>query len=117
MPHDGGRAEGGGGAMRRATLPQPSEKVFTAHVRELLAMCGYPLIFRDSATNAPRKCPRCGAPIHLPRNPAGWPDLFGARPGRAVALELKVGDGRLSAQQRAWLEVLATVRRVDALEV
>ena len=37
----------------------------------------------------------------------GWPDLFAIRGSRIVAAELKSGRGRVTPEQRAWLEALA----------
>jgi hypothetical protein len=40
------------------------------------------------------------------RSPAGWVDLFCVRRNRAIACELKVEGGRLTADQRDWLAAL-----------
>ena len=36
----------------------------------------------------------------------GWPDLFAVRGSRIVAGELKVGRGRVTPEQAAWLDAL-----------
>jgi hypothetical protein len=45
---------------------------------------------------------------------AGWPDLVMARPPRLVLAELKTARGRLSDDQRIWLELLAGCPGVEA---
>jgi hypothetical protein len=45
----------------------------------------------------------------------GWPDLFCLRDGRAVALELKAQNGRLTATQSDVLRVLAGVPGITAM--
>ena len=37
---------------------------------------------------------------------AGWPDLFIAGHGRAIAVELKSATGRLTPMQKSWLNEL-----------
>jgi hypothetical protein len=38
---------------------------------------------------------------------AGWPDLVLLRPPRLLAVELKGPRGRLTGEQRSWLEMLS----------
>lgn len=77
-----------------------TEKAFAQQVVELASVYGW-LVFRDLATNAHRRCPKCGQTIHGPRNPPGYPDLTLVRE-RVIFAELKVGKGRLSPHQVAW---------------
>jgi len=42
---------------------------------------------------------------------AGFPDLCLARPGELAFVELKAAEGRLSADQAAWLDVLGRTGR------
>lgn len=44
---------------------------------------------------------------------AGFPDLVLARGGRVIFAELKAEGGRLSAEQRAWLEALREAGGVE----
>lgn len=43
------------------------------------------------------------------RTQAGWPDVFGLKPGRALAFEIKTATGRVKRQQRDVGALLATV--------
>ena len=36
----------------------------------------------------------------------GWPDIFAVKASRSIAIELKVGRGRLTHAQADWLEAL-----------
>lgn len=44
---------------------------------------------------------------------SGWPDVVAVRGDRLVALELKLPGEEPTEEQRAWLQALAAVRRVD----
>ena len=45
---------------------------------------------------------------------AGWPDLFMCKAERALAVELKAENGKVSWQQVAWLGDLAQVPGIEA---
>ena len=62
--------------------------------------------WHDVATNAPRKCRHCGKELHLPRNPAGFPDLLLIRRPRLIWAELKADRGVVTPDQRDMLEEL-----------
>ena len=47
----------------------------------------------------------------------GWPDIFAARDGVALALELKSDSGRVHVEQTIWLAELAKVPGVHAMVV
>jgi hypothetical protein len=93
-------------ATRATWRIYPSEKEFAQAVVDLARRCGW-MVFRDVATNAHRRCPRCKETIHGPRNPPGWPDLVLVRE-RVIYVELKVGRGTLSPEQVAWRDALTT---------
>lgn len=77
----------------------------------LLRMFGW-LLWHDEATNAPRTCPRCHAPINLPRNPPGLPDILAVRGDTLWFLELKAGRNKLSEAQEAWYTALKGVSKI-----
>lgn len=84
----------------------PTEAAFMAQVVRSARLLGYE-VFHDSATNARRSCPHCRAILKQPRNTPGFPDLVLARAGSPVLFrELKVKGGRLTAEQRAWGDLL-----------
>lgn len=68
--------------------------------------------WHDRATNAPRTCPTCKAPIKLPRNDPGWPDLFMVRGETLIVAELKSDRGQVTDEQLDWLSALQQVKRV-----
>jgi hypothetical protein len=45
-------------------------------------------------------------PYDSRRSVPGWPDLILARPPELLAVELKTVRGRVSTEQRAWLDTL-----------
>lgn len=47
------------------------------------------------------------------RSTAGWPDIAAVRRGRLVLAELKAEAGRVSAEQRAWLDDLGACVGVE----
>lgn len=88
-----------------AAQPKVTERAFQADVIGLARMLGY-RARHDAATNAPRRCWKCGAPSRGPRNPKGGLDLVLWRPksrtrsARFIHAELKASDGVLSPEQR-----------------
>lgn len=81
----------------------------------LLPMLGWSLIFHDGATNAPRACHACHAPLNLPRNTPGFPDIVAVRGEDLWFIELKSSRGRVNENQRTWLNALANVKRVHVV--
>lgn len=77
------------------------EVAFRAQVVEVAQYYGW-LVWYDLATNAPRRCPRCGEEVDGPRNPPGWPDLVLAKGASVLFRELKAGRGRLTTHQADW---------------
>jgi hypothetical protein len=77
----------------------------------LLTMFGW-RAWHDVSTNAPRNCQACKAPLHLPRNEPGFPDLVLVRGDTLWFVELKADRGKLTDAQRGWLEALGEVRHV-----
>jgi hypothetical protein len=84
----------------------PTEKQFTAAVAELAKSLGW-RTWHDAATNHARRCPRCGEWTAGARNPPGLPDLLLVRPPRLVFAELKVGKGKPTEMQLAYLADLS----------
>lgn len=82
-----------------------TEREFQASVLTYARMMGWKA-FHDNATNAPRRCSGCGSTRALPRNAPGMPDLILIRRPRIVWAELKSERGRLSDDQKAWIEEL-----------
>ena len=78
--------------------PAISERDLTAYVRDVARMLGW----RRYHTWLSK------------HSPAGFPDEVLVRRGRLVFAELKSASGKLSDEQRAWLEDL---RAVPGLEV
>jgi hypothetical protein len=78
----------------------------------LLWLLGFDLIWHDRATNAPRACPTCHAPLDIIRNDPGFPDLIALRGDTLYAIELKADRGRPTPEQRGWLRALGRVRLV-----
>lgn len=69
-------------------------------VIELARLLGYRVAhFRPAKTEQGWRTPVQG-------DGKGFPDLVLARPGRLIFLELKSKVGRLTVEQRAWLELL-----------
>ena len=51
------------------------------------------------------------------RSPSGWPDLVLVRDGQMIAFELKSDRGRVSAEQRIWIEELSKVPGITAVVI
>jgi hypothetical protein len=85
--------------------PKQSERAFMAQVGRYATLMKW-RVWHDNATNAPRRCRSCGEVQHLPRNRSGLPDLILVRRPRVVWVELKADRGKLSDEQRAWLDDL-----------
>lgn len=81
------------------------ERAFMAQVVRYASLMGW-RHFHDAATNLPRACRTCHAPVRWARNPAGFPDLVLVRPPRLVFVELKSARGRTTPDQAAWLAAL-----------
>jgi hypothetical protein len=78
----------------------------------LLWLLGFTRIWHDRATNMPRACPHCKAPLDFPRNDAGFPDLVAIRGDELWFIELKADRGRATPEQIAWLDAIKATRRV-----
>lgn len=78
-----------------------SEASFQEQVIELAEMYSWRVAhFHDS-----RREVRPG--VHIgDKRAAGWPDLTLARPGEFMVCELKAEQGRLTSNQREWLQLL-----------
>ncbi len=81
-----------------STAYPQTEKDFQRTVVELAKLRGW-LVYRT------------WLPIH---SPAGFPDLFLARRGAAVALELKSERGKASDKQLEWIAALDAVPGITA---
>jgi hypothetical protein len=97
-------------AARRTVSPSDpvlrvTEQSFERQVIAYAEIMGW-RIFKDRATNMPRACKACKAPIRTARNVAGLPDLILVRRPRVVWAELKSERGTLSDEQRDWLAAL-----------
>lgn len=87
--------------MRVLPNIEPSEKVFTEQVLELLEVFGWRRVhFRPAVVRSGKWA------THGSGDVAGWPDVFAVRGRRLVALELKVGKGRTTVAQDDWLDAL-----------
>jgi hypothetical protein len=73
-----------------ATAPPQSERAFERAVVEYAKLLGW----------------RVFHPFDARRSEPGFPDLAMARKGRLVLAELKTDRGRVSGEQRAWLDAL-----------
>ncbi len=102
---------------RQVVLDSMSERAWHQHVVGMARFWGW-AIFHDNATNAPRKCPKCGEYIKQPRNVHGFPDLLLLKEikgrTRLVVAELKSETGVVSAAQEGWL---ALFRQIPGAEV
>jgi hypothetical protein len=78
---------------------QVSERDFQTTVVDACRLLGWKVAhFRSARTAHGWRTPLTGD--------VGFPDLICARPGRALALELKAARGRLGPGQQEWLEAL-----------
>jgi hypothetical protein len=80
------------------SMSQPSEKGFAATLKEAATLLGWKFYHvYDSRRSEP-----------------GFPDVLLAKPGRKLILaELKMEDGKLTAGQEAWLELLRLVPGIE----
>jgi hypothetical protein len=74
-------------------LASVSEKTFTLQVEDMLAMFGW-LSFHDVTKEA------SGAGAE------GWPDIFAVRDGDAIAWKLRTMKGRVTSEQKNWINQL-----------
>lgn len=88
-----------------------TERAWMGQLDSLARMFGY-RIWHDSATNVPRTCYRCGAPIKVIRNAPGFPDRVYVRGDTLIFVEGKADRGKVTLPQREWLAALALVKRV-----
>jgi hypothetical protein len=90
------------------TGPHATEAQFQRQIVELAELCGWRTnhVFRSASS-------RAGGGWRTATTCVGWPDLCIWRPDQFLAIEIKTGKGRLTAEQR---DVLATLRaaRIDA---
>lgn len=76
-----------------------SEREFTDQVVALARLCGWLVIhFRPARSEQGWRTPLQGHP--------GFPDLVMVRGGELIFAELKSATGRLTAEQRRWIEAL-----------
>jgi len=92
-------------------LPKLTERAWQADVLKIARLFGWRW-WHDRATNFPRACPKCKAPLRIPRNDAGWPDLFMVRGDTLVVAEIKSDRNYPTPEQREWLEAFRQVRRI-----
>lgn len=85
---------------REPRAADESEARLQAQVLELAEVLGWELRYHTAISE---------------RSPAGFPDLVLCRPrdGRLLIAELKRERGRVSPEQRAWLDGLDTVKHFD----
>lgn len=77
-----------------------TEAQFTRAVLDLMRLTGWrSMHVRPARTMDGWRTPVAGDGI-------GWPDIVAVKGGRLLAVELKVGRGRLGAGQREWLAAL-----------
>lgn len=86
--------------MSPRVLPDVSESAFQAQVIELAHVLGWRVAHFRAARTAN------GWRTAVSADGSGWPDLVLCRE-RLVVAELKARRGRLTADQRAWLDALA----------
>jgi hypothetical protein len=92
-------------------LPPQSERSWQQDVLRIARVFGW-ASWHDRATNFPRACPKCKAPLKIARNDPGWPDLFMVRGDTLIVAELKRDRNYPTADQRAWLDAFRRVRRI-----
>lgn len=74
-----------------AVIPPESEKQFQATVIELAKIYGWRAYYTHDSR----------------RSPAGFPDLFLIRNGRIEVIECKSNTGKLTSEQKVWLDALS----------
>lgn len=80
--------------------PQMSERQLQACVIDLAHVLGFRVAhFRPAFERGRYRTP-------VDADGAGFVDLVLAKPGRVLFVELKAENGRLTAQQKQWVEVL-----------
>ena len=81
-------------------IPAPSEADFMAQVIEVAHLLGWRVAhFRPARTAHGWRTP-------VAADGQGWPDLFMVRRDRSIAAELKSDKGKLTDDQRVWLDAL-----------
>jgi hypothetical protein len=78
-----------------------TEAEFTRMVLELARLHGWRVLHLR-----PARTLRGGWRTAVQGDGVGWPDIFAVRDGVILAAELKVGNGRPSPAQTAWLKAL-----------
>lgn len=81
-----------------------SEKEFTQQVIDLAHLCGWTV-----AHFRPARVKRGGKEIYetpVAADGKGWLDLFMVRRGERLAMELKVGRNKPTAEQKKWLTLM-----------
>ena len=81
-----------------AKPPQLKEKDFQARVVQYARLRGWRVMHHWNSMHSP----------------AGWPDLFMVKDGRALAIELKVGKNLPTTAQLRWLDALDALPGVRA---
>jgi hypothetical protein len=90
--------------------PKLAERQFHAQVVELATWLRWHC-WHDRATNMPRACRACHAPLDFARNDPGWPDLILIRRPRVLFVELKSDRGRLTDAQAQMLAELRACKQ------
>lgn len=96
--------------QRRPTIGprHPSERDFQRAVIEVFEFLGWRVKHdRPARTQSGWATPAQG------NGAVGWPDNFAVRGERAVAAELKVGEQKLTPEQRRWLDALVQVPGIE----
>ena len=96
-----------------APTHRQTERAWQRTVIEYAAVMGWSH-WHDALLTAPRNCPNCRPAANLPAMLDGWPDLWLARSPRLIVVELKGERGRLTGNQRSWLQLF---RHCPGIEV
>jgi len=83
--------------MERTKAPPIKEKEFLQQVRDLAKLCGW-LVYHTYDSR---------------RSPEGFPDLVLVRGNRIIFAELKAAKGKVTPNQRVWLNALEKVQGVE----